>query len=111
MHVAAPIAFLLAVTIAVLLIRTGLEGSHSSAHGNALGPVAKPTGGLTQAGARRRARTRRRAGAGSAIYVVQTGDTFGSIAVRTRTSVSALERLNPGVSPTALQVGQRIRVK
>jgi LysM repeat protein len=42
---------------------------------------------------------------------VQTGDTFGAIAARNGTSVSELERLNPGVSSNALQVGQRIRVK
>jgi len=42
---------------------------------------------------------------------VQTGETFGSIAARSGTSVAELEGLNPGVSSNSLQVGQRIRVK
>ena len=41
----------------------------------------------------------------------QRGDTFGSIAAKVGTTISALETLNPGVSSTALQVGQKIRVK
>ena len=42
---------------------------------------------------------------------MQTGDTFGSISASTGTSVSDLERLNPGVSSNTLQVGQKLRVK
>lgn len=42
--------------------------------------------------------------------IVQRGDSFSAIAVRTHTTVAALERLNPGVSTTALRVGQKIRV-
>ena len=44
-------------------------------------------------------------------YVVQRGDSFSAIAAKARVSVAAIERLNPGVSSTALRVGQRIRVK
>jgi len=44
-------------------------------------------------------------------YVVQRGDSFSTIAVKTHTSVARLERLNPGVSTTALRVGERIKVK
>jgi LysM repeat protein len=43
-------------------------------------------------------------------YVVQSGDTLGSIASKYDTTVEELVRLNPDVDPTALQVGQRIRV-
>jgi LysM repeat protein len=42
---------------------------------------------------------------------VQSGDTLGSIAAKTGTSVAQLERLNPGINPTALRVGERIRVE
>jgi len=42
---------------------------------------------------------------------VQTGDTLSAIAARRGTTVAALEALNPGVDPSALQVGQTIRVK
>jgi LysM repeat protein len=44
-------------------------------------------------------------------YVVQSGDTFGTIAAQYGTSVAALQALNPQVSSNSLTVGQRIRVK
>ena len=43
-------------------------------------------------------------------YVIQSGDTLGSIALKYDTTVEELVRLNPDVDPTALHVGQRIRV-
>lgn len=87
-RVAAPVAFLLAVTMVVLLVRAGLrEGRPSSA-----GPiVAVTTGGQT--------------------YVVRKGDTLEAIAARFGTTAVALERLNPGVDPVGLRVGLRLRVK
>jgi LysM repeat protein len=44
-------------------------------------------------------------------YVVQSGDTFASIAIKERTTVARLEQLNPGVEPTTLHVGEKIRVQ
>ena len=44
-------------------------------------------------------------------YIVQSGDTFESIATKTGTTVAELEHLNPGLDPTALRVGQKIRVE
>jgi len=41
---------------------------------------------------------------------VVAGDTFGVIAAKTGTSVAELGQLNPGVSSTALHVGQKLRV-
>jgi LysM repeat protein len=43
-------------------------------------------------------------------YVIESGDTLGSIAVKYDTTVEELVRLNPDVDPTALRVGERIRV-
>jgi LysM repeat protein len=96
----APAAFLAAITIAVLLVRSGLqEGSkHTSAPTIAAGST---VAGTTRQGKKRHART----------YTVQSGDTFESIARKNGTTVARLEQLNPGVDPTALQVGQKIRVQ
>ena len=103
---AAPVAFLLAVTIAVLLVRAGLRSGGS-------------TGATTAPAATRPAKTTakprpgRKQGAQGAqrFYTVGSGDTFGSIAAKTGVSVAQIERLNPGVSSNALHVGQKLRVK
>jgi LysM repeat protein len=100
-HYAAPVAFLLGVTIAVLLIRSGLE-SHGGR--TASTPVRNGQGSPVAA-------TTTRSNQKGTHYVrVGRGDTFGSIAARAGTTVAALERLNPGVTSTSLQVGQRLRV-
>jgi LysM repeat protein len=44
-------------------------------------------------------------------YRVRAGDTLAAIAVRTHTPVAELERLNPTVKPTALFIGQRLRLR
>jgi LysM repeat protein len=44
-------------------------------------------------------------------YTIKSGDTLASIAAKTGTSVGRLEQLNPGINPTALRVGQKIRVQ
>jgi LysM repeat protein len=41
-------------------------------------------------------------------YVVRPGDDFEVIAARTGVSLKTIETLNPGVSSTALHVGQRL---
>ena len=97
---AAPAASLLAVTAAVLAIHYGLQ--HQT-H-----PTPPPT--TVARTAPRHAHVKRTA-AFTPVYIVQRGDSFSVIAAKTHTSIAALERLNPQVSPTGLRVGQRIRVK
>jgi peptidoglycan lytic transglycosylase D len=106
-HYVAPAAFLIAVTIAVFLIRAGLNSGHPATTGQ--GPVTQTsTASTTPRGTTRRVTTTL---AGGRFYTVQTGDTFGSISAKTGVPISQLERLNPGVSSNALQVGQRLRIK
>ena len=94
---AAPAASLLAVTAAVLAVHYGLQ-QHS--------PAAPAVTQTVPA----RPRVKRTA-AFTRVYVVQRGDSFSVIAAKTHTSVVRLEQLNPRVSPTALRVGQRLKVK
>jgi LysM repeat protein len=42
--------------------------------------------------------------------VVRAGDTLSAIAGRTGVAVEALQTLNPGVDPQALQAGQRLKL-
>ena len=107
----APAAFLLAVTIAVLLVKSGLD------NGSQEDTVAAPTTtaqtattaptttiSLTDSG------TVTTTPANAQYYIVESGDTLGAIAAKYDTTVDELLTLNPDVDPSALQPGQRIRV-
>ena len=102
---AAPVAFLLAATVAVVLVRSALHTGvapaptpATTAHvarTTAPTTTSKPTATTTPA---------------SRFYVVQAGDTFSTIAAKSGTTVATIERLNPGVASTSLHIGQKIRV-
>jgi LysM repeat protein len=98
---AAPVAFLAAITIGALLIRAGFEhGKHHHAQTPTTTAASKKK---THGHGHKRQRVRR--------YTVQSHDTLGEIAVKFGTTVARLEQLNPGIDPTALRVGQTIRVQ
>jgi LysM repeat protein len=44
-------------------------------------------------------------------YVVKPGDTLSGIATRAGISLTTLEKLNPNISPNALQTGERLRLR
>ena len=93
----APIAFLAVITIGALLVRAGFEqGRH-----RATSPTTTVTSKKKTHSRKPRVRS----------YTIQSGDTLASIAAKTGTSVARLEQLNPGINPTALRVGQKIRVQ
>jgi LysM repeat protein len=96
----APAAFLLAVTIAVLAVHYAVQHHPAARTDNATRVV------HVQAVRRHHVQAHL-----SRYVYVQRGDSLFAIAIRTRLTVAELESLNPGVSPTALRVGQRIRVK
>jgi LysM repeat protein len=107
----APAAFLAAATIAVLLIKAGLSGGNESAPTVGALPTATETATAptttTKLVLTGLATTTVEEGQ---YYVVKSGDTLGSIALEHDTTVEELLRLNPDVDPTALNIGQRIRV-
>ena len=97
----APAAFLAAVTIAVLLVRAGLDTGSSTSTTTAT--TARPaststTTSTTPAPSRR-------------YYRLRQGETISDVAIRFDTTVDQLLVLNPGIEPNALRVGQRIRVR
>jgi LysM repeat protein len=109
-RIVAPVAFLLAVTIAVLLVRSGLN--HGGATTTEAIPPTVPTSTravVTTKGSKPKPKPKPSSSA--EYYTVESGDTFGSIATKYGTTVGELEALNPGVSSSALAVGQRVRVK
>ena len=113
----APAAFLAAVTIGVILIKAGLNGGTGSTTTVGLSTTAatttKPTTTklVLTAPPSTTATTTETTTPGAEYYVVQSGDTLGSIAQKYGTTVDALTTLNLGIDPTALHIGQRIRVK
>jgi LysM repeat protein len=118
-HYAAPAAFLLAVTIAVMVVRSALDTT-AATKTSATTPVRTvPVTTVTSRSApakqtqkrKAKAQRKRNATTAAAYYTVVSGDTFGVISSRTGVSVADLERLNPNVESTALYIGQRIRIK
>ena len=103
-HYGAPAAFLAAVTIAVLLVRTGLREDDPDPGATTTTVTSPaPRGGQTATEPRSPARQRR-------FYRIRDGDTLESVAARFDTSVDRLLAVNPGLDPTALRIGQRVRV-
>ncbi len=102
---AAPIAFLVAATVALLLVRSALRHGSSQPVATTRPPIA-----ATTTAARTTTAPKRKPGAKAAYYVVQAGDTFGTIAAKSGITVAEIEQLNPGVASTSLHVGQKIRV-
>jgi LysM repeat protein len=97
-RLAAPAAFLLAATIAVLLVRAGLRADDDEQPERTT--VARTTGAQPTTAARPQPRT----------YTVQEGDTLDQIALDHGTTVQRLLELNPDIEPTELRPGQRLRV-
>ena len=95
----APVAFLAAATIAVLLVRDGLRSDAEPASSSApAATVTRTTVTAVPPGQRR-------------FYRLRAGETLSDVAIRFDTTVVQLLALNPKIQPTNLSVGQRVRVK
>jgi len=111
----APAAFLAAVTIAVVLIKSGLSSGEPTKTTTFAKPVvaartttAPPT--TTRLVLTAVSTTTTTSAPAGQYYVIQSGDTLGSIAQKYRTTTNALIQLNPGIDPAALRIGQQLRV-
>ena len=105
-RLAAPVAFVVAATVLVVLVQRGLEDV-DGASGTETGAVnTAPT--ETEG---RDATTETAPARGRRFYRVRRGDTLESIAARFEIEVDELLELNPGIDPLALSPGQRIRVR
>jgi LysM repeat protein len=85
----APVAFLVAATIAVVLVRAGLESGASR-------PATTPTIATTKAARR--------------YFTVRAGDTLTTISRKTHVPVRMIRKLNPKLRPT-LFIGQKVRIR
>ena len=107
---AAPAAFLLAATIAVLLIRSGLRSATTTTTTTV---ALRTTTEKDTTTTRRRATTTiaTKTTAGPRFWTVQAGDTFAVISTKTGVPVATIERLNPNVKSTSLFIGERLRLR
>ena len=107
-----PAAFLLAVTIAVLLVKSGLDESDPATTAAAPTTTARTTTRQTTTKLVLTAppSTTTTTVADAQYYVIESGDTLGGIAASYDTTVEQLLTLNPDLDPNALQPGTRIRV-
>lgn len=106
-HYAAPAAFLVAVTIAVLVVRSALDTGPASTSATTLPPAPTRSADVTTT---RRATTTRRTAA-PRFYVVVAGDTFEVISTKTGVPVARIAQLNPDADSNALFIGQRLRLR
>jgi LysM repeat protein len=113
----APAAFLAAVTIAAILVKAGLNGSSSTTVAITSSSTARTTTAATTTtklvltAPPGSTTTTETTTPGAEYYVVVSGDTLGSIAQKYNTTVDELTTLNLGIDPTALTVGQKVRIK
>jgi peptidoglycan DL-endopeptidase CwlO len=105
----APAAFLLAVTVAVVLVRAGIESGH---HGTTESPPASVAETTTTAPPpTTTARATTTVAPKKAYWTVKAGDTFAVIAAQTGVSIATIEQLNPTAKSTSLYIGQKIRTR
>ena len=102
-RVVAPAAFLLAATIAVLLVRSGLQADDEEQPEPATVARTATTQVKATTAPRQPRRPRR-------TYTVEEGDTLDEIALEQDTTVEELLAANPGVEATELRPGQRLRL-
>lgn len=106
-RLAAPAALLLGATVLILLVRSALDDEPAdTTTPTATAPAAPATTGTSPT----TTAPTTTAAAPEAFYTIESGDTLESIAGAYGTTVEELLRLNPGIDPTNLTVGQRIQV-
>ena len=103
----APAAFLLAATIAILLIRSGLQAGASSPRSTAATPT-QPRKTVSAPTTTDRTTTPK---AGPRFWTVKAGDTFGVISSQSGVPVATIEQLNPNVKSTSLFIGQKLKLR
>jgi LysM repeat protein len=96
---AAPVAFLLAATLVVAVVRNGMHHHGGAPAGKT--PASRQTASPPKTPQHKPA----------PVYVVRAGDTMTAIAARTGVSVAKLEQLNPRIAPTALFIGEKIQLR
>jgi LysM repeat protein len=111
LRILAPVALVVfAVALAMIITSTNKSdsgGGKSASQAEKARDLGTSTSTSRQRARRRAARDR----LPKRVYVVQDGDTLGSIAEKTGVSVEKLQALNPGLDQFSLQTGQKIKIR
>ncbi|MBA3842364.1 MAG: LysM peptidoglycan-binding domain-containing protein [Actinobacteria bacterium] len=107
---AAPAAFLLAATVAIVLVRSGMHAGGGKATSTTVPVLPRKHVVTTTTEQRAHAKTSTSTST-QQFWTVQAGDTYGVIATKSGVPVATLERLNPKVSSTSLFIGEKIRLR
>jgi LysM repeat protein len=107
---AAPAAFLLVATVAIVLIRSGIESGHDQRPAKSAS-VPLPPHRKVITTTTKRTTTAGTTTTAEEFWTVQAGDTFGVISTKTGVPVATIEKLNPDASSTTLHIGQKIRIR
>jgi LysM repeat protein len=109
LRILAPVA-LVAAAVALAMIITSTNKSDSGG-GKSASQAEKARDLGTNTSRQRSRRHAARDRLPKRIYIVQDGDTLGSIAEKTGVSVEKLQALNPGLDQFSLQTGQKIKIR
>jgi LysM repeat protein len=113
----APAAFLAAATVAVVLVRSGLEAGDSPANATGSIPtvplkhIVTTTPPTTTAKRKTKTTKTRPKPAGRRFWTVRAGDTFAVISSQTGVPIVTIQQLNPNVASTSLFIGQKLRLR
>jgi LysM repeat protein len=110
-RIGAPAAFLLAFTIFVLIVRSGMQDDEAGTTAATTVPTQATTRAAAPTTTQAAATTETATKTGDEFYEIQSGDTLETVAAEYGTTVDALVELNPGIDPRTLSIGQRIRVR
>ncbi|HEX4678916.1 MAG TPA: LysM peptidoglycan-binding domain-containing protein [Gaiellaceae bacterium] len=108
----APAAFLVAATIAILLIRSGLQaGTSRTTTTSAVGTQPHKTVSETTTTRDTTTGGTTTPASGPRFWTVKAGDTFGVISSKSGVPVATIQQLNPNVKSTSLFIGQKLRLR
>ncbi len=108
-----PAAFLLAATVAVILVRSGMHAGAHAPGSTTLSPTTprKHVVTVTTKRPKKAKKTTTTSATGRQFWTVQPGDTFGVISTKSGVPVATIQRLNPKISSTSLFIGEKVRLR
>lgn len=102
----APLALVATAGAIYLVVKAHVH--HGSGAGSTTSAITTPAGGGGLTNSPRLPSTHKKP---PKFYRVKSGNTLSGISAKTGVSIATIEQLNPGLNPSALQTGQRLRLR